>query len=974
MSCWSRFDANLFPHLRGAGAAGRALSRQNDYALNGAESPSIDALVGSPTHLALLLRRRRSLLVLDAVPNASFHFSRRAHDDALIRRLVALDSSATADDDDAESTQRLASVLKFDVDSNGANSDDVIVSVAFGDALASRLVVVTSSGRLFVWLWSAANCVWNVAVVNERMWSVALCPPSLRVLEAAVVDDDDARLLLWLQVSAAHDQIDDVRLCSRPLRYRESRTATTSSASLAPAGSASSAAGFAATSTPTITTSSSSSAAAGTAVSSIKSPEQDASAAAVLQKLDLADGRRILGSAKNKAASLMGRMRDGVTRLRNRTGAANGDIDDVQAPTLVVDVADASMVAEMHQAEAVAAASTSGGKFSSAFADATRNPTVEFTAGATWRNAALFGAGRFDGAWIVARGDDAVYFWSRATGIVVLVASDVTRLIFARERGGALLQCSRDTGKVTRIVPVAECIAAAALASTRPFASGDDGCSEACFDRRPVCELAEWQPIEGGAQMLAHEQALVVVDAERSAVNVYSLASGELRNSQVVKSPLVPIVQRNVPPAVMHGDGLHLWRQTPPWPPASGAIVGGVSAESLLSLALECDAWALEQLAGHRLLTSVAAAVEAEDSTLALRAASLLAPRLSTPALLVWLLDPLPSARTFLVGEIRSFLARLDGATAADIDEVSAGERRHRLETAYQAATPLALQLRPLLAQYLSLVAGDDASPTLAPTESLWTMPHASLVRLAQCDAERGMRLAVEAVGTLDEPMSAAVVARICSDDDLFHFDWLVRVCFVARPERVVPVCEAVDAACVADKAIAARFLSSGGAFVRACDALPAPALGVHFNGAQTAARIALLRRCGRDVDAMFELLVQRDWSAATALFSAVAASGDAARHERCLCCSSTSCSRVAPPSSCAHCSQRRSVVPASFDATALQLRLARQTRGAAPSGALVKRDSGALAVSDVRDALLARTTDASRAQLLDEASPAIEL
>jgi hypothetical protein len=236
------------------------------------------------------------------------------------------------------------------------------------------------------------------------------------------------------------------------------------------------------------------------------------------------------------------------------------------------------------------------------------------------------------------------------------------------------------------------------------------------------------------------------------------------------------------------------------------------------------------------------------------------------------------------------------------------------------------------------------------------------------------MRLAVDAVGSLDEPMSAAVVARVCSDDDLFHFDWLVRVCFVARPERVVPVCEAVDAVVRRRQGdCGALRCRAGGVFVRACDALPAPALGVHFSGAQTAARIALLRRCGRDVDAMFELLVQRDWSAATALLSAVAASGDAACTSACLCCSSTSCSRAAPASSCALLLATPVVVPASFDATALQLRLARQTRGAAPSGALVKRESGALAVSDVRDALLARATDASRAQL-DEASPAIEL
>jgi hypothetical protein len=715
MSGWARFDANLFPQLRGAGGAGRALARQNDYALNGAESPSIDVMVGSRTHLALVLRRRRSLLVLDAVPSASFHFSRRAHDDALIRRIARTTNGD--DDDDDDTAQRLAAVLRFDV----VDGDDSIVSVAFGDDDAARLVLLTAAGRLSVWLWHAPTCRWQGVVANERLWSAALCPPALRVLEAAFLGDDDARLLLWLQVdtAAAHD---DVRLCSRPLRCRESASAHLSSP-------------LASVISPTPSTAATTAAAAPShATISSKSPEQqDASAAAVLQRLDLADGRRILGSAKNKAASLMGRMRDGVTRLRNRTGAANCDIDDVQAPTLVVDVADASLLAELREAEAAAPAST-GAKFSSAFADATRNPTVEFTAGASWRNAALLAAGKFDGAWIVARGDNALYFWSRATGIVVPVVSDVARLIFARERGGALLQCCRDTGRVTRIVPVAECIAAAALVTTKPFASGDAECGDACFDRRPVCELAEWQPIEGGAQLLAHEQALVVVDAARTTLNVYSVASGELRTSQLVRAPLAPIVQRNVPPAVMHGDGLHLWRQTPPWPPASGAIVGGVSAESLLRLALECDAWALEQLASHRLLTSVAAAVEAEDSALALRAAALLAPRLSTPALLVWLLDPLPSARTFLVGEIRAFLARLDGAIAADIDEVSAGERRHRLEAAYQAATPLALQLKPLLAQYLALVADSDAPGVAAAVaaESLWTMPHATLVRLAQ--------------------------------------------------------------------------------------------------------------------------------------------------------------------------------------------------------------------------------------------------
>lgn len=666
----------------------------------------------------------------------------------------------------------------------------------------------------------------------------------------------------------------------------------------------------------------------------------------------------------------MGRMRDGVSRLRNRNGAA-GDIDDVQAPTLVVDLADASMLAEAEAAAALRGGAGGAGKFSSAFAEATRNPTVEFTA--TGHNATLLAAGKHDGAWIVARGENALYFWSRATGIVVLVAQEIARYVFARERSGALLQCERESGKVTRIVPVAECIAAAALALTRPFASGNNGHNDACFDQRTVCELAEWQAVGGQVQFLSHEQTLVFVDVERSCVSVYSLAGGELRSSQQVKAPLVPIVQSNVPPTIMHGDGLHVWRQTPPWPPASGAIVGGVSAESLLSLAIECDAWAMEQLAGHRLLMCVAAAVEAEDSALALHAARLLAPRLSTPALLVWLLDPLPSARAFLIEEIRAFMTRLDAATARDIDEVSAGERRHRIETAYHAATPLALQLKPLLENYLALVDSTTPGVALAPPESLWSLPHASLVRLALHDPEHAMRLAVEAVGAIDEPLSAAAVVRLCTDDDLFHFDWLVRVCFGTRPDRVEAVCDAVAAVCAANKAVGARFVSAGGVFVRACDALPSPALGVQFSAAQLTARIGLLRRCGRDVDAMFELLVQREWSAASTLLQAVAASGDAALHERLFVLLVDELLAGRAIEQLRTLLATPALVPATFDATTLYARLARQTRGA-PSGALVKRDSGALAVADVNEALLARATSVTRAQILDEVSPPIEM
>jgi hypothetical protein len=954
---FSRFDAALFPQWRGAGALARLLSRQSDYALQSdadtpstassassastADSDSLQLAVGAShcAHAAFVLQQRRLLFVVDSVA-APHHPSRRVHEDALVR---SLHSCAKLPLDD----ELLSRVLLH-------RASAPLCAVAFcGSLRASPLVALDDAGAVNVWLWndSPSLSAWRHAVVDEPLRST-----SVRVLAAAVVDAKrDAHTLVWLEVD---DAAADVRFCSRLLRRRHVAASATAGRAARLRSSASDAAMLSAGSVSSTAPSSSS-------ASSSSSPSSSSSSsdAGLFQKLDLADGRRLLGTAKNKASSLLGRMREGVTRLRQRNGAEDGGSES-QAPTLVVDLNDADLLAEM----AASAPSDSDASFSSAFADKSA-PAVEFTADSSWRNAKLLDAGA--GAWIVTGDANApLFYWSAATGVVLAVPG-AANAVFALDCDGALMQCDCASGALIRVTAVPECIAAAALTMPLPFGGSAGGV--ACFERVELCRLGDWQqPIGSDVQLVVHNVSVVLVDAQQGVARIFSSISGELRCTQKLTAPVARVEQINLPPLLLHGDGLFVARQLPPWPPASGALPSQ-AAEALLAAALECDAWSLEQLANHHLLAAVATAAAAHDSERALRAARLLAPQLSSPALLVCLLDSMPSARAFLQDQICGFLARVDGAVAPDIDSLSAEQRQRRIESAYHAATPVALQLKPLLEQYLSALVS-DAAPTSA-AETLWTLSPVALERMLQCEPQRALQLACASLGSLDDGLSDAAVARLCAadnSDELFHLEWLLRLCFHVRPDRLEAVCDAV-AAHADQKTIAARFGTPQGVYVRASDALPVPSVAHQFSEAQTAARVALLRRCGRDVDALFVLLAQHNWSAATRLLSSVAASGDVALHERLF-------SLVLDAMLVSHATDQvhalvstSSVVPASFDADALYARMSRhQTRP--PQTALTTRGSGELAVGDVRDALIARVSDAKRAELLQQRVSKIEL
>lgn len=952
---FSRFDAALFPQWRGVGALARLLSRQSDYALqcdthtpstssssstsSSASADSLQLAVGAShrAHAAFVLQHRRLLFVVDSVA-APQHPSRRVHEDALVR---SLHSSAAVPLED----ELLSRVLLH-------RAAVPLCAVAFcGSLRASPLVALDDAGAVNVWLWhdSPSLSAWRHAVVDEPLRST-----SVRVLAAAVVDAKrDAHTLVWLEVDAAagDDPAADVRFCSRLLRRRHVAASATAGRAARLRSSASDAA------TPSSVSVSS------TASSSSPSSSSSSTDAGLFQKLDLADGRRLLGTAKNKASSLLGRMREGVTRLRQRNGAEDGGSES-QAPTLVVDLNDADLLAEM----AASAPSDGDASFSSAFADKSA-PAIEFTADGSWRNAKLLDAGA--GAWVVTGDANApLFYWCAATGVVLAVAG-AANAVFALDCDGALVQCDCASGALSRVTAVPECIAAAALTMPVPFGGSAGGVG--CFERVELCRLGDWQqPIGGDVQLVVHNVSVVLVDAQQGVARIFSSISGELRCTQQLTAPVALVEQVNLPPLLLHGDGLFVARQLPPWPPASGALPSQ-AAEALLAAALECDAWSLEQLANHHLLAAVATAAAAHDSERALRAARLLAPQLSSPALLVCLLDSMPSARAFLQDQICGFLARVDGAVAPDIDSLSAEQRRRRIESAYHAATPVALQLKPLLERYLSALVSDAAPASAA--ETLWTLSPVALERMLQCEPQRALQLACASLGSLDDGLSDAAVARLCAadnSDELFHLEWLLRLCFHVCPNRLEAVCDAV-AAHADQKTIAARFGTPQGVYVRASDALPVPSVAHQFSEAQTAARVALLRRCGRDVDALFVLLAQHNWGAATRLLSSVAASGDVALHERLF-------SLLLDAMLVSHATDQvhalvstSSVVPAAFDADALYARMSRhQTRP--PQTALTTRGSGELAVGDVRDALIARVSDAKRAELLQQRVSKIEL